>query len=44
MQSLDALTREAASLASGGGRAVIPILSEREAEVGRQMQICNACR
>lgn len=44
MQSLDALTREAASLASGGGRAVIPILSESEAEVGRQMQICNACR
>ena len=44
MQSLDALTREAASLASGSGRAVIPILSEREAEVGRQMQICNACR
>ncbi|CAN7664720.1 tricarballylate utilization 4Fe-4S protein TcuB [Variovorax paradoxus] len=44
MQSLDALTREAASLASGGGRTVIPILSDREAEVGRQMQICNACR
>ena len=44
MQSLDALTREAASLASGGGRVVISILSEREAEVGRQMQICNACR
>ncbi|MBO9651805.1 MAG: tricarballylate utilization 4Fe-4S protein TcuB [Variovorax sp.] len=44
MRSLDALTREAASLASGGERAVIPILSEREAEVGRQMQICNACR
>ncbi|MBO9514459.1 MAG: tricarballylate utilization 4Fe-4S protein TcuB [Variovorax sp.] len=43
MRSLDALTREAASLASGG-RAVIPILGEREAEVGRQMQICNACR
>jgi len=44
MRSLDALMREAASLASGGGRTVIPILSEREAEVGRQMQICNACR
>ena len=43
MQSLDALTREAASLASGSPR-VIPILGEREAEVGRQMQICNACR
>ncbi|SEA56975.1 tricarballylate utilization 4Fe-4S protein TcuB [Variovorax sp. YR216] len=44
MRSLDALTREAASLASNGGRTVIPILSERETEVGRQMQICNACR
>ncbi|MFT3663408.1 tricarballylate utilization 4Fe-4S protein TcuB [Piscinibacter sp.] len=27
-----------------GRPAVIPILSEAEAEVGRQMQICNACR
>lgn len=43
MQQLEALTREAVSLAAGGPR-VIPILSEREAEVGRQMQICNACR
>jgi citrate/tricarballylate utilization protein len=34
MQSLEALTREAAALA--GGAAV--------AEVSRQMQICNACR
>ena len=43
MQQLEALTREAASLGSGG-RRVIPILSAGEAEVGRQMQICNACR
>ncbi|MGO4394934.1 tricarballylate utilization 4Fe-4S protein TcuB [Variovorax sp. M-6] len=43
MQQLEALTREAASLASGE-RRVIPILSASEAEVGRQMQICNACR
>ncbi|SFN21881.1 tricarballylate utilization 4Fe-4S protein TcuB [Variovorax sp. OV329] len=43
MQSLEALTREAASLATGASR-VIPILGEQEAEVGRQMQICNACR
>ncbi|MDM0081095.1 tricarballylate utilization 4Fe-4S protein TcuB [Variovorax sp. J31P179] len=43
MQQLDALTREAVALAGGGAR-VIPILSVPEAEVGRQMQICNACR
>ncbi|MDM0104318.1 tricarballylate utilization 4Fe-4S protein TcuB [Variovorax sp. J22R24] len=43
MQQLEALTREAASLAAGG-RTVIPILSANETEVGRQMQICNACR
>ncbi|RZL94793.1 MAG: tricarballylate utilization 4Fe-4S protein TcuB [Variovorax sp.] len=43
MQQLEALTREAAALAAGG-RSVIPILSANEAEVGRQMQICNACR
>lgn len=43
MQSLEALTREAASLADGP-RRVIPILSTVETEVGRQMQICNACR
>ena len=42
MQSLEAVTREAAALAAG--RTVIPILSASEAEVGRQMQICNACR
>ena len=43
MQSLEALTREAVSLADGP-RRVIPILSAAETEVGRQMQICNACR
>lgn len=43
MQSLEALTREAAALADGP-RRVIPILSAPEAEVSRQMQICNACR
>ncbi|MDP3084642.1 MAG: tricarballylate utilization 4Fe-4S protein TcuB [Rubrivivax sp.] len=44
MPSLDELTRDAAALA-GGGR-VIPIRahSPAEAEVARQMQICNACR
>jgi citrate/tricarballylate utilization protein len=43
MQQLESLTREAVALATGS-RTVIPILSTREAEVGRQMQICNACR
>ena len=43
MQSLEALTREAVSLADGP-RRVIPILSGAETEVGRQMQICNSCR
>ncbi len=43
MQALEALGREAAALANGG-RPVIAILSANEAEVGRQMQICNACR
>ena len=43
MQQLEALTREAVLLAEGG-RRVIPILSAKEAEVGRQMQICNSCR
>ena len=28
----------------GAGRTVIPILSAPEAELGRQLQICNACR
>jgi citrate/tricarballylate utilization protein len=39
MQQLDALTREAAALASG----TYP-LTGAETEVARQMQICNACR
>ncbi|MCX2863676.1 tricarballylate utilization 4Fe-4S protein TcuB [Paucibacter sp. PLA-PC-4] len=43
MQTLDTLAREAVSLAQGP-RRVIPILSSAETEVGRQMQICNACR
>jgi len=43
MQTLEALAREAVSLAEGS-RRVIPILSAAETEVGRQMQICNACR
>ena len=43
MQTLEALAREAVSLADGPHR-VIPILSTAETEVGRQMQICNACR
>ena len=43
MQQLESLAREAVALTTGS-RTVIPILSPREAEVGRQMQICNACR
>lgn len=43
MQQLESLTREAVSLANGEHR-VIPILSAKETEVSRQMQICNACR
>src|SRR6185369_7798727 len=39
MQQLDALAREAAALAGAG----VP-LSAAEAEVDRQMQVCNACR
>ena len=39
MQSLEALTREARALAGGGRPPSAP-----EAEVARQMQICNACR
>jgi citrate/tricarballylate utilization protein len=39
MQQLEALTREAQGLAMGRGP-----LSGDEAEVARQMQICNACR
>ena len=45
MQQLEALTREAAALADGGGR-VIPIraMTANETEVERVLQICNACR
>ncbi len=39
MKQLEALAREAAALGSGA-----PGLSTLEAEVARQMQICNACR
>ncbi|SEA25141.1 MULTISPECIES: tricarballylate utilization 4Fe-4S protein TcuB [Acidovorax] len=39
MQSLEALTRDARALANGE-----IVLSAPEAEVARQMQICNACR
>lgn len=38
MRELDALAREAAALAGG-----TPLTAD-EAEVGRQMQVCNACR
>src|SRR5215208_8061169 len=37
MQQLEAMTREAAALAGSGP-------APAEAEVARQMQICNACR
>ena len=40
MQALDALVRDASALAGG---AVLPLRAD-EAEVARQMQICNACR
>jgi citrate/tricarballylate utilization protein len=39
MQQLEALTREAIQLAEGGLALTAP-----EAEVARQMKICNACR
>ena len=43
MQQLEALTRDAVALAGG---QVVPeaALTSAEAEVARQMQICNACR
>ncbi|AWI74310.1 tricarballylate utilization protein TcuB [Parazoarcus communis] len=41
MQRLEALAQEASELAMG---RVIPIASAAEQEVGRIMQICNACR
>ena len=43
MPPSDTLTRDT-TLPAGVAPRIIPILSEREAEVGRQMQICNACR
>ena len=39
MQALEALTRDAKALANGE-----IVLSAPEAEVARQLQICNACR
>ena len=39
MQQLEALTRQARGLAAGE-----PATTPHEAEVARQMQICNACR
>ena len=39
MRPLEALAREAAALAGGAA-----VLSPQEAEVGRQLQVCNACR
>ena len=43
MQQLEALARDAVALANGGW-AGDTVLSAPEAEVARQMQICNACR
>ena len=43
MQQLEALTRDAVALANGDARAGLA-LNSAEAEVARQMQICNACR
>ncbi len=43
MQALEALTREARALANPPAN-VLPPLTTPEAEVARQMQICNACR
>ncbi|MDO8278849.1 MAG: tricarballylate utilization 4Fe-4S protein TcuB [Burkholderiaceae bacterium] len=39
MQQLEALTRQARALAQGGSTTL-----DAEAELGRQLQICNACR
>ncbi len=47
MQSLDSLTREAQNLAGASEHSVTwhnKGMTENEAEVARQMQICNACR
>jgi citrate/tricarballylate utilization protein len=43
MQQLEALARDAVALANGNVAAGLA-LSAPEAEVARQMQICNACR
>ena len=43
MQQLETLARDAVALANGGW-AGDTVLSAPEAEVARQMQICNACR
>lgn len=43
MQQLEALARDAVALANGNMGAGL-VLSAPEAEVARQMQICNACR
>ena len=43
MRQLEALTRDAVALANGDARAGLA-LNSAEAEVARQMQICNACR
>lgn len=43
MQSLEALAREASALATNEAVGV-PTMTAAEAEVGRMMQICNACR
>ena len=43
MQQLEALVRDAVALANGT-MGVGLVLSASEAEVARQMQICNACR
>jgi citrate/tricarballylate utilization protein len=47
MQQLESLTREAQNLAGASEHSVTwhkKGISENEAEVARQMQICNACR
>lgn len=47
MQSLDSLAREAQNLAGASEHSVTwhnKGITENEAEVARQMQICNACR
>ncbi len=43
MQQLEALTRDAVALANAGWASPLA-LTAPEAEVARQMQICNACR